>query len=346
MPKSLIIFFIAIALAAGAISYIGKQMFGDLKVPEESRVFSVEQGETVKQISASLIEKGIVKSDFWFRTIIWLKGKESRFLAGNFELLEKTSYFDLIRLLTTEAKKEVKTIKILEGWGIGDIGEYFEKEGIADKEEFFRLVGLPGIFGSSDNVFFNELSAAHPIIASHTATAPMEGYLFPDTYEIYSDAKAKDIVQKMAANFDSKITQDLRDEAARQGKNFYKALIMASIIEAEVPHEEDRPIVSDIFWSRMEAGVALQSDATLHYIIGGSSPSLTTEELKIDSAYNTYKYNDLPPTPIGNPGISAIRAALYPEDTDYFYFLSTPEGNTIFSRTLEEHNAAKKKYLQ
>ncbi|MBI4122479.1 MAG: endolytic transglycosylase MltG [Parcubacteria group bacterium] len=156
----------------------------------------------------------------------------------------------------------------------------------------------------------------------------------------------RDVVRKMVQNFDAKVTQDLRNEAARQGKNFYTVLIMASIIEAEVPHEEDRPIVSDIFWSRLAAGVPLQSDATLTYIIGGSRPALTNEELQIDSAYNTYKYRELPPTPIGNPGLSAIRAAIYPADTDYFYFLSTPEGETIFSRTLEEHNAAKARYLR
>ncbi|MEK7188959.1 MAG: endolytic transglycosylase MltG [Patescibacteria group bacterium] len=327
-------------------AYIGWQFFGSTAVPRDAREFVVAPGASVKRISAELSDLAAIKSDFWFRTLVWLARKQGNFLAGTFELPDRASSWGLVGVLTSKAMQEVRTITILEGWGIVDIAEYLEKEGLFQAHEFLRLTGLPGAFGSLDNEFYNELAARHRPLVHRAAAAPLEGYLFPDTYEVFANSRPEDVIEKMVAHFDAQLTQELRDEIARQGKNVYKVLIMASIIEAEVPHEEDRAIVSDIFWSRLESGVALQSDATLNYIIGGDSPSLTREQLEIDSAYNTYKYPGLPPTPIGNPGASAIRAAVYPARTDYFYFLSTPEGETIFSTTLEEHNAAKARYLR
>jgi len=344
MKKYIIISGIIILLIL--VKSISRDIFGSVRVEEDVRSFTIEQGESVKQITANLVDKEIIKNDFWFRTLVWLKGKQSEFRAGSFDLPEKISPSELIALLTTIGKKETRTIKILEGWGIYDMALYFESEGLFSQEEFLRVVGMEGIFGTIDNDFYNELAQVYPLLKYMTAGASLEGYLFPDTYEIYADATAKDVVRKMVANLHEKVTQDLIDEALAQDKNFYKILIMASIIEAEVPFDEDRGIVSDIFWSRIDIGMALQSDATLNYRINGTSPALTKEQLKIDSEYNTYLYRGLPPTPIGNPGIASIRAALYPENTDYLYFLSTPEGETVFSRTLDEHNIAKAKYLK
>lgn len=338
---------IAASLSASiAAAFIGYQFFGSIFVPEHSREFIVSQGESVTHISASLKERGAIRSDFWFRALVWLTRKQGALLAGTFELPERVSSRGMVQLLATAAQQDVATVTILEGWGIKDIAGYFEGKGMFQPGAFIGLSGAPGAFGSADNGFYNELAVRYRPLVYRTAAAPLEGYLFPDTYEVFADATAKDVVTKMVENFASKITPEMMEAVAREGKNFYNVLIMASIIEAEVPHEEDRAVVSDIFWSRLASGVALQSDATLNYILGGKNPALTLEQLEIDSAYNTYKYLGLPPTPIGNPGLSAIRAAIYPARTDYFYFLSTPEGETIFSRTLDEHNAAKAKHLR
>jgi UPF0755 protein len=206
-------------------------------------------------------------------------------------------------------------VRIIEGWTTRDILAYLEKEGLYAGEEKKLLEGK-------------------------------EGYLFPDTYYVFADAKIEDLIQKIQENFDRRLSQELRAEIKHQGKTLDDVLKVASIIEAEVPHSQDRPIISDIIWKRLRVGMALQSDATLNYATGGKHTTLTAEELKIDSPYNSYKYKGLPPTPIGNPGLSAIRAAIYPQKTDYWYWLSTPAGETIFSRNLAEHNRAKAKYLQ
>ncbi len=320
------------------------QITRPIDIKETDRRFNVTPGQTVKEISRVLVEKNIITSDFWFRSYVWLRRAENRFIAGDYSLPDKLSGLELVNILTQIKPRPVKIITILEGWGIGDMAQYLANQGWS-QEELINLTGRPGVFNSVDNNFYNELAGQYKPLIYRTAAAPLEGYLFPDTYEVFTDATVKEIVAKMVANFERKLTQDLRDEIARQGKNPYKVLIMASIIEAEVPHEADRPVVSDIFWSRLAAGVALQSDATLKYIIGGQRPALTSAELKIDSVYNTYKNKGLPPTPIGNPGLSAIKAAIYPAKTDYFYFLSTPKGKTIFSKTLDEHNRAKRQYL-
>ncbi|MDP3994999.1 MAG: endolytic transglycosylase MltG [Patescibacteria group bacterium] len=341
------VYILAIAIVAAImVAYIGSQFFGDADIPAQGRVLDVAPGATVKQISAQLSAQGAIKSDFWFRTLVWARQLQGSFLAGEFELPAQASSQALIALLTQKSPQEVAVITLLEGWGMETMAEYFEKRGMFPAEEWLALTGSLGVFGSGDSVFAQSLEERYGVLGERPDGAPLEGFLFPDTYEVFANASPGDIIQKMVAHFDATVTQDLREEIAEQGKDFYDVLIMASIIEAEVPHEEDRAIVSDIFWSRLAVGVALQSDATLNYAIKGTRPGLTLSQLEIDSPYNSYKYRGLPPTPIGNPGLDSIRAAVYPADTDYFYFLSTPEGETIFSRTLEEHNAAKARYLR
>lgn len=336
---------LAILSAAGLAGNFARQISRPLAIAAADRNFSIAAGQTVKSVSRVLADKGMIASDFWFRTYVWLRRAENKLIAGDFILPERVNGLALFNILTQINPRPVKSVKILEGWGLGDIAIYLEQQGWPP-QELIKLAGRPGVFGSPDNDFYNKLAGEYKPLVYRTAAAPLEGFLFPDTYEVFADATVEDIVVKMAANFDRKFTPDLREEIARQGKGLYNVLIMASLIEAEVPHEEDRAVVSDIFWSRLGAGVALQSDATLKYIIGGQRPALTGAELKIDSVYNTYKYKGLPPTPIGNPGLSAIKAAIYPAQTDYFYFLSTPAGKTIFSRTLDEHNQAKRQYLR
>lgn len=162
-----------------------------------------------------------------------------------------------------------------------------------------------------------------------------EGYLFPDTYYFYKDSSLDVVIKKMRDNFISKAGKDVK----------YDILKMASILEREVVSDEDRAIVSGIFWKRIEIGMPLQADITIAYALGIDKWKYSYEETKIKSPYNTYTNLGLPPTPICNPGLSAINAALNPKQTDYLYFLSAPDGTTIYSKTLEEHNANKAKYL-
>ena len=177
--------------------------------------------------------------------------------------------------------------------------------------------------------------------------ADLEGFLFPDTYRIDKAAAAADIIKKMLDNFQRKLTPAMLEEIKRQNKSVYEIIALASLVEKEVRTADDMKIVSGIFWQRIKNRQGLESCATLAYILGVNKAQYSVADTKIDSPYNTYKYRGLPPGPIANPGLNAITAAIYPEETDYNYFLSDPAtGQTIFSRTLGEHNLNKAKYLK
>jgi len=165
----------------------------------------------------------------------------------------------------------------------------------------------------------------------------LEGYLFPDTYWIRRGASLEEIVEKMKTNFQEK-TKGLEITP--------EIVIMASLIEKEVKTKEDKELVSGILWKRLEDKMPLQVDATITYITGKRTTKISKEETQIDSPYNTYKYLGLPIGPICNPGLESIMAALYPKDSEFWYYLSSPEGKTYFSKTLEEHNIKKAKYLK
>ena len=151
-----------------------------------------------------------------------------------------------------------------------------------------------------------------------------EGYLFPDTYQIPYGAKEEEIVKMMVDNFNKKITPDLETEIKRQNKNLEEIVIMASLLEKEVKTKEEKELAADVLWKRLKIGMPLQ----------------------VDSAMETYERRGLPEHPICNPGLESIKAAIYPGSSEYWYYLATPEGKTIFSKTLEEHNLIKAKYLK
>jgi UPF0755 protein len=174
----------------------------------------------------------------------------------------------------------------------------------------------------------------------------LEGYLFPDTYRIFKGSSPSEVLEKMLDNFDSKLTEEMRLEIERQGKTIYEIVTMASIVEKEVRSEADMKIVAGIFWDRIKYGQPLQSCATLAYILGVNKKQYSLEDTKTDSLYNTYQNKGLPPGPIANPGLRALEATIYPEYTDYNYFLSSSDGETIYSVTYDEHLRNKAIYLR
>ena len=172
-----------------------------------------------------------------------------------------------------------------------------------------------------------------------------EGFLFPDTYLVDYGASLDEIISQIESNFDSKLDPYL-EAIQEKGLSLEEIITMASLIEKEVQTKEDKEMVSGIFWKRVKAGVPLQSCASIAYIKGVPQWRYSFEDTRIESPYNTYLYYGLPPGPISNPGLDSIEAAIYPKDSLYWYYLSTLEGETIYSRTLDEHNAATAKYLR
>lgn len=302
----------------------------------------VAPGMGSRMIGAFLKQEGIIGSKWAFVTYVSLTGRASDLKPGAYEFPDTAAIPAIARDLVAGESRE-RIIVIPEGWNNFYIAEYFESQGIASRDEAMRFFKSP-----PDAI----ASLLEPLGGARRSSGT-EGYLFPDTYRIFRDASLADITEKMVRNFDTKMTPELHREIARQKKSIFEIVIMASLIEKEVVSESDRVLVSGVLWKRLRAEIPLQVDATIAYaqMQNGkrktqSNGKISLEDTKIDSPYNTYRYRGLPPGPIANPGLSAITAAVHPLPSPYLYYLSAPDGRTIFSRTLEEHNAAKAKYLR
>lgn len=312
-------------------------------------MFVVSKGESVKQIGDNLVNAGLIKSKFYFETYVWRTKNQANLQAGEYIINPRQSIKEIVAIFVAgDAAIQERTIKIIEGWNLRDIGQYFEREGMFQSEELLELVGFPKIdYRVNTNMSYpKDYSGKFSFLSDKPKYYSLEGYLFPDTYRIYEDATLDDIVVKMLNNFEKKLTSEMRAEITKQGKSIYEIITLASLIEKEVRIEKDMKIVSGVFWDRIKNGQPLESCATLAYILGENKPQYSLEDTKIDSPYNSYLILGLPPTPISNPGLKAIKAAIYPEFTKYNYFLNRfDNGETVFSETYEEHLKNKAKYL-
>ena len=306
----------------------------------EDIVFKVAKGESVKQIAKNLSEQDLIKSKFYFSLYVKSQDKENSLQAGEYILNSSMPIRKIVSILASgRALSREKDVKIIEGWRLTDIGEYLEKEGISTKQKFLSLTK------SADSWIFD--FEKPKILNAIPANAGLEGFLFPDTYRIYNDDNELIVIKKMINNFADKFTTEMAEDAVKQKRDIFEIVTMASIIEKEVRSYEDMRIVSGLFWNRIKNGQGLESCACLAYILGVDKPVYTLEDTKIKSDYNTYGNLGLPPGPICNPGLNALKAAIYPVDTKYNYFLSRSDnGETVFSETYQEHLRNKAKYLR
>jgi UPF0755 protein len=302
----------------------------------ETIVFSIEKGEGSKEISLKLEKAGIIKWNVFFRAYSLFSDSAGSLKAGEYLFSPSMSIKEIIgKLVAGEVIR--KKITIPEGWNMQDIGEYLEEKEIIKEEDFLALAG---------SALTEDFSQQFDFLDDKPKNLQLEGYLFPDTYEIVSGEGSREIILRILNNFGEKLTQDLRKEIFLQKKTVFQIVTAASLIEKEVKGLEDKKIVSGIIWKRLQAGMPLQIDATLNYITGKKNTKVSIADTQIDSPYNTYKYKGLPLGPISNPGMESILAAIYPEESAYWYYLSAKDGQTIFSKTLAEHNVAIAKYLK
>jgi len=327
------------------------------------KTFVIKKGEGTREIAFNLEKEGLIQWGPLFRLYALSKGTSGNLQAGEYLLSPSMTVPEIAeKFIEGETTKE--KITIIEGWNLRNIGWYFENKGMFQAEELFELVGFPLVdysrpegarlapggpseaASSIDLPRPKDFSADFSFLEDKPEILGLEGYLFPDTYELNKGESLEDIVRKILYNFDKKLAPESRKDVKNQEKSIFEIVSMASLIEKEVRSLEDKKMVSGILWKRLKAGMPLQVDATIAYITGKQTTKISADETRIDSPYNTYKYPGLPLGPICNPGLESILASIYPEDSEYWYYLSTPEGQTIFSKTLEEHNIAKAKYLK
>ena len=296
------------------------------------RQFTIEAGQGVNEISQNLHEAGLIKNQFVFETLIWAKKAQSKVLAGDYVFPGNISIQRLITTILNGPDSTDGSVTLVEGWDRQMMAQYLGKQNII-ADEFLRLTGETGAWAT-----------IYDFLADVPPTGTLEGFIFPDTYFINNDTSAEDLVIKTLNNFNQKIFR-FREEIIRQDKTFFEVVTLASIIEREVPNAADKKMIADIFIKRLEIGMALQSDATINFITGKGMTQPTYADLEIDSPYNTYKHAGLPPGPISSPGEDSIEAVLYPTANPYYFFLTSHEGEVIYSRTYEEHLQNKAIYL-
>jgi len=301
--------FLITIIIFSSILYLWQGIYLSKDSAGKKEIFGVEKGQNLYQIAENLEKEGLIKNKIFFEFYIFIKGNSKKLQAGEYSLSTSMNIPEIAQKIISGDIVKIR-VTIPEGFTVKQI------------EEKLNLK-LPG-----EN---------------------LEGFLFPDTYYFPIEISGEEVVKIMKENFDKKIAS-LKEEIENQGKTIFEIVTMASLVEKEVYNTQECPdcknLVSGILWKRLKIGMPLQIDATISYITGKKTTEISINETKIDSPYNTYKYRGLPVGPICNPGLESIIAAVYPKDSQYWYYLSTPKGKTIFSKTLEEHNIAKAKYLK
>ncbi|MFH1171590.1 MAG: endolytic transglycosylase MltG [bacterium] len=336
----LIACFLFLLIGGGVVAVYVIGQLGSVSSNTTPKSVTIKQGEGVDVIVQHLKDAGLVKNAFVVKVYVLSEGVAAQLQAGTYSLTPSMSVAEVVRVLTRgdTSSREV-TIRIGEGWSNVAIGAYLSSD-----LQLFSLAEWTAAAGATDSRSILP-DRSYDFLSDKPATATLEGYLYPDTYRVFRNAKPSDILAKMLDNFSAKLTPDLQEEVRAQGKTLFSVVTLASIVEREVANSADRRMVADVFLKRLRDGIALQSDATVNYVTGKQALQPTLNDTKVDSPYNTYLHAGLPPGPIGNPSIASVRAVLEPESNPYYYFLTTPDGTTIFSRTFEEHNANKTKYL-
>jgi UPF0755 protein len=333
-----IIWLLILVLILGVIWY--KWQLLSFSSNNQTVAITIKAGLNKTEIADILKKDNLISSTLAFK-IHYLLVRSGSIQAGDYVIEPKTKTTDLMRVLQTgdNSSKEVSVL-IREGLTAKDINNYLKTNNFLNDDSFLNLAHTPIKNLPAELKKYSWLNGLDK-------NDNLEGYLFPDTYRLYRNFTANDLVVKMLADLNTKLTPEFLIAVNNSGHSLKEIITMASILEKEVRTETDMKIVSGIFWDRITNGQALQSCATLAFILGVNKTQYTYADTQIDSLYNTYQHRGLPPSPISNPGLKSIGAALYPTNTNYNYFLTRPDnGQTVFSKTLEEHNFAKAEYLK
>jgi UPF0755 protein len=307
------------------------QVYTPLDKNTKEKIFVVEQGETLRQIAEELRMKRIIDSKWSFIFYVWLLRESNNLQAGNYSLASSMNIPKIAnKIISGEVVRNWIKVTIPEGWTNKQIEERLTELNILDFENYKT---------------YKISTESFPFLNDRPKGPSLEGYLFPDTYYFERDSTVEDVVKKILDNFGKKLDKELIREIERQEKTVYEIVTLASIIQNEANSVEEMAKIASVFHNRLAINMALQSDATINYITGEKDRRPLIKDTRVESPYNTYLHRGLPPGPISNPGIEAIKAVIYPAETDYLYFLHPLNSQAIFSKTLREHNRNKVKYF-
>jgi UPF0755 protein len=318
--------FLAFLICVGFVYVFCPPFFKSHQVIE----IPVYSKSTARQIARELKEKNVLSFSFPFKVLAKLTRVDRGLKSGLYQLAPSMSLWEILRTLSS-GKSELLTLTIPEGYTAQQIGAELEKMGVVSTANFLKAVQDPGL------------------IAKMGVKGPsLEGFLFPQTYRVPLGASVGDLASLMSVEF----TQTVGDQYAKKclGRNLtlYQAVILASIVEKEAKTPEDQDIVAGILYNRMRLKMRLEVNATLNYVLNSKNPWLREDQLGTQSPYNTYLHRGLPPTPICNPGLTALTAVVEPADVPYLYYVAKGDGTNLYAVTFADHqkNVIQAKHLR
>jgi UPF0755 protein len=282
----------------------------------EGELIEIEKGWSVSQVADYLESKHVIRSPLLFKIVAIITGMDNKLVAGYYVMNNRPT---MLEVFTRLAKGEYNLVPI-------------------------RVTIPEGATTHEVGLILDRAIPSFDLAMFEAETKDMEGFLFPDTYFFMPDAKADEIVRVMNENFIQKL-RPLEKRLADSGRSINEVVTMASILEEEARTTKSRKLISGILWKRIETGMRLQVDAVFPYIMGKNTYELTKADLRYDSPYNTYRYEGLPPGPISNPGLDSIVAALSPESSPYWFYLSDLDGNMHYAQNFDQHKRNKARYI-
>ena len=313
MRKGLLALVFLLGLAVGSIWAVKYYFFSKGPIV----VVQILPGQNASQVAKLLKEKEIIRSELLFKIILRLTASAQDIKAGVFDLRQNTSDIEVINCLKTSQCNHYERVTLLEGWRSEEIAEALAEHNITNAQDFLNIVRKKGL----------------------------EGYLYPSTYLFSENTPAQKVVDEMLAQYKKNIAPLLKEYSTNLTEK--QVLTVASIVEREAVHHEERPKIAAVYLNRYRIGKRLEADPTVQYALGFSlkenrywKKGLTLNDLRIDHPYNTYRNEGLPPGPICNPSAASVRGVLQPEkDFSAIYFVADSGGHHVFSRTYEEHLA-------
>lgn len=330
----IIIAVLVVILAGGGGFAVYMNQSGKPVMPDSTDTVSVNvtTGTGTRGIARLLTEKGLIRSPGAFELQSAFKGYKGKYKAGDYLLSPGMS---MEKIMDTIASGHVNTVRftIPEGYDIRRITDKLSSEGLIHPETFAKELQT----GTFDYPFLKN---------APSGPNRLEGFLYPETYDVFVNASEHDIIDRMLSQFNKEFKPEYYDQAKKMGLTVNQLITVASLVEREAKVDSERPLIASVIYNRLDQKMKLQIDATVQYALGDQKARLYNKDLKIDSPYNTYKIQGLPPGPICSPGIKSIEAALNPAKTDYLYYVASPklDGTHRFTNSGKEQQQFAKEY--
>ncbi|PIQ26767.1 endolytic transglycosylase MltG [bacterium (Candidatus Blackallbacteria) CG17_big_fil_post_rev_8_21_14_2_50_48_46] len=326
--RGLVFFILAIVLAGVISAAVFFHYLSPLDPASQDKLLRIQNGASLYQVTETLNQEHLIRDMRAFKLYARIKGWQNRLQSGYYRFSARQSSSEILETMVL-GKTEKIPYTIPEGYRAEQASRRLS-EYLLSPERYLEIAKKPE----------QELLRRFPFLSQETLKNGLEGFLFPDTY--YLDGEEKQLIQAQLKRFEEVILPLWKKRPAGHTLNLYQTVTLASIVELEGLLDRELPIIAGVFLKRLSIGMKLESDPTTEYALGWHQgpKGLSLKDIQVDSPYNTYRYKGLTPGPIGNPGLAAIKAVLFPEKTPYLYFVARGDGSHAFSKSYPEHLSA------